>query len=163
MQLLQNIFFSHNFCGQSHFQIRAQRIQIMLVLTLCRSTYLLGPVCKTNCSWRLKSMDLFVVEFGGTDLSKRWNSVEFVANDSFFGGTLIILGNGNDRLFVIPIDIDCGRLNIVLLFMLGVCMTIFTGVFDFFTHKNSKFRRILAENHKTDYKIRLRFYREITI
>lgn len=75
----------------------------------------------------------FVVTFSGIVLSKRWISLEVEANVSFFGGTLITLGNGYNRLFVMPIDIDVGRLNIVLLFTFGVCNTIFTGVFDFFT------------------------------
>lgn len=70
-------------------------------------------------------------------LSKRWNSFEFVVNDSFFGGTLIILGIENGRLLGIPVDIEADRFNIELVVTepsveVDARKAVFTGVFDFY-------------------------------
>lgn len=64
-------------------------------------------------------------------------------NVSFFCGILIILENGNARLFGIPVDIEAGRLNIELVAIepsaeFDVRRIVFTGVFDFYLEKLEK-------------------------
>lgn len=90
----------------------------------CQSAYLF-PANESDWFWRLNMVDFFVVE------------LEFGVNDSFFGGTLFIFEIENDRLFGIPVDIEAGRLNIVLVVVelsveFGVRRTVFTGVFVFY-------------------------------
>lgn len=97
----------------------------------------LFPIIKSICFCRLNATVFFEVELDarldGTELlSKRCDSLEFAANDSFFGGTLIILENGYDRLFGMPVDIEAGRLNVFSVVAIGVRRIAFTGVFDFY-------------------------------
>lgn len=84
-------------------------------------------------------MDFFVVDRLVTIelLSNRGNSFEVTANDSFFGGTLITLEIGNDRLVAVDPNVEFDGRKIV-----------FTGVFDFYFVKFSKSFKKSREMHE---------------